>query len=165
MSSSSNIQKSRSSSSGTDQTKVKESSIEKTHISTNPKLTETLNDLLRFPLIDAIAGRRSRRFCMGAEFPDGVLAFKSKHKAMPLSEIEEFLALHKGRIQKLSDKRLYIPKQEPHMFGHNSWIANHEGSTLIIPVGDLAQHTLSSMCLLTQTGFPIYDDISKKPIP
>jgi hypothetical protein len=247
MSSSSNIQKSRSSSSaGADQTKVKESSIEKTHISTNPKLTETLNDLLKFPLMDAIAGRRSRRFCMGAEIPDGVLAFKSKHKAMPLSEIEqllilstmggatgwhfaimrhkgyapylsnycnspvgrtspsaaafttseifytddsgiyffptrdfhppleiedgkvdleEFLALHKGRIQKLSDKRLYIPKQEPHMFGHNSWIANHEGSTLIIPVGDLAQHTLSSMCLLTQTGFPIYDDISKKPIP
>ena len=78
MSSSSNIQKSRSSSSaGADQTKVKESSIEKTHISTNPKLTETLNDLLKFPLMDAIAGRRSRRFCMGAEIPDGVLAYKS----------------------------------------------------------------------------------------
>ena len=80
MSSSSNVQKSHSfSSSGTDQTKVKESSIEKTHISTNPKLTEILNDLLKFPLMDAIAGRRSRRFCMGAEIPDGVLAFKSKH--------------------------------------------------------------------------------------
>jgi hypothetical protein len=73
-------------------------------------------------------------------------------------DLEEFVALHKGRIQKLSDKRLYIPKQEPNMFGHNSWIANHEGSTMIITVGDLAQHTLSSMCLLTQTGFPIYDD-------
>jgi hypothetical protein len=69
-------------------------------------------------------------------------------------DLEEFLALHKERIQKLSDKRLYIPKQEPHMFGHNSWIANHEGSTLIIPVGDLAQHTLSSMCLLAQLVFP-----------
>ncbi|HEY9385525.1 MAG TPA: hypothetical protein VIP70_00665, partial [Nitrososphaeraceae archaeon] len=95
MSSSSNIQKSRSSSpsAGADQTKVKESSIAKTHISTNPKLTETLNDLLKFPLMDAIAGRRSRRFCMGAEIPDGVLAFKSKHKAMPLSEIEQLLIL------------------------------------------------------------------------
>src|SRR5918992_5574968 len=93
MSSSSNIQKSRSSSSGTDQTKVKESSIEKTHISTNPKLTETLNDLLKFPLIDAITGRRSRRFCMGAEIPDGVLSFRSKHKPLPLSEIEQLLVL------------------------------------------------------------------------
>ena len=37
--------------------------------------------LLKFPLMEAIAGRRSRRFCMGAEIPDGVLAFKSKHKA------------------------------------------------------------------------------------
>ena len=90
----SNIQKSHSSSSASaDQTKVKESSIEKTHISTNPKLTETLNDLLKFPLMEAIAGRRSRRFCMGAEIPDGVLAFKSKHKAMPLSEIEQLLIL------------------------------------------------------------------------
>jgi hypothetical protein len=92
--SSSNIQKSRSfSSSDTDQTKVKESSIEKAHISTNPKLTETLNDLLKFPLMDAVAGRRSRRFCMRAEIPDGVLVFKSKHKPMPLSEIEQLLIL------------------------------------------------------------------------
>ena len=68
-------------------------------------------------------------------------------------DLEEFLALHKGRIQKLSDKRLYIPKQEPHMFGHNSW-TDDEGSTLIIPVGDLAQDTLSLMCLLTKLVFP-----------
>jgi hypothetical protein len=43
-------------------------------------LTQTLNDLLKFPLIEAIAGRRARRFCLGAEIPDGTLAFKSKHK-------------------------------------------------------------------------------------
>jgi hypothetical protein len=42
-------------------------------------LNGTLNDLLKFPLMEAIAGRRSRRFCMGAEISDGVLAFKSKH--------------------------------------------------------------------------------------
>jgi predicted kinase len=43
-------------------------------------LSETLNELLRFTLIDALTGRRSRRFCLGAEIPDGVLSFKSKHK-------------------------------------------------------------------------------------
>jgi len=63
------------------------------HISTNPKLSEILNDLLKFPLMEAIAGRRSRRFCMGAEIPDGVLAFKSKHNPLPLSEIEQLLIL------------------------------------------------------------------------
>jgi hypothetical protein len=57
------------------------------------KLAETLNDLLKFPLIEAVMGRRARRFCLGAEIPDGVLAFKSKHKPMPLSEIEQLLVL------------------------------------------------------------------------
>jgi hypothetical protein len=42
-------------------------------------LNSKLNDFLKFPLMKAIAGRRSKRFCMGAEISDGVLAFKSKH--------------------------------------------------------------------------------------
>ena len=73
--------------------------------------------------------------------------------------------MHKKRIRKLSDKRLHIPRSEPYMEGHNTWIANHEGSTFVIPVGDLAQHTLSVISFYTQNGFPIYDDIAKKPIP
>jgi hypothetical protein len=184
--------------------------------------------------MEAIAGRRARRFCLGAEIPDGPLAFKSRHKPLPLSEIEqlvvlstmggvtgwhyaimrharyaprlsnycgspvgrtfpssagfitselfftddkgtyffptrdfhpeieihdgkvdlqEFLAVHKKRIKKLSDKRLYIPNREPYMEGHNTWIANHKGSTLVIPVGDLAQHMLANICFYTQNGF------------
>jgi hypothetical protein len=56
-------------------------------------LNETLNDFLKFPLAQAIAGRRARRFCMGAEIPDGSLSFKSKHDPLPLSEIEQLLLL------------------------------------------------------------------------
>ena len=210
------------------------------------KLSETLNDMLKFPRLEAIAGRRARRFCLGAEIPDGVLAFKSNHPPIPLSEterllvlstmggvtgwhfaimrhakyapklsnycgspvgrtfpssagfitselfytddtgtyffptrdfhpqmeihdgkvnLEEFLTLHQKRIKKLSDKRLQIPRAEPYMEGHNTWIANHTGSMLVIPVGDLAQHMLANICFYTQNGFPIYDDIKKKPIP
>jgi hypothetical protein len=210
------------------------------------RLQGTLDELLKFPLIDALIGRRSRRFCMGAEIPDGVLAFKSKQKPMPLSELEQlillsimegvtgwhfaimrnkkyapflsnycnspsgrtspsaagfttsdifytddsgiyffptrdfhppqdimdgkveleqFLAAHKTRIRKLSDKRLNIPKEEPYMEGHNTWIANHEGSTLVIPIGDLAQHTLSALSYYTVNHYPIYDDIARKQIP
>jgi hypothetical protein len=213
-------------------------------LSTN--LKGTLDELLEFPLMHALMGRRSRRFCMGAEIPDGVLAFKSKHKPMPLSELEQliilstmggvtgwhfaimrnkkyapflsnycnspsgrtfpsaagfttsdifytddsglyvfptrdfhppqdimdgkveleqFLAAHKSRIQKLSEKRLNIPKEEPYMEGHNTWIANHEGSTLVIPIGDLAQHTLSALSYYTVNHYPIYDDIARKQIP
>ena len=79
--------------------------------------------------------------------------------------LEEFLTLHQKRIKKLSDKRLHIPRAEPYMEGHNTWIANHTGSMLVIPVGDLAQHMLANICFYTQNGFPIYDDIKKKPIP
>ena len=183
---------------------------------------------------------------MGAEIPDGVLAFKSKQKPLPLSEIEqllvvtsmggvtgwnfaimrheryapklsnycgspvgrtfpsaagfltselfftddsgtyffptrdfhpeveiqdgkvdleEFLSVHKKRIRKVTNKRLHIPNEEPYMEGHNTWIANHEGSTLVIPVGDLAQHVLATICYFTQNGYIIYDDIKKKSIP
>ena len=57
------------------------------------KLSETLNYILKFPLMEAIAGRRARRFCLGAEIPDGVLAFKSNHPPIPLSETERLLVL------------------------------------------------------------------------
>jgi hypothetical protein len=59
----------------------------------NDALKSTLNDFLKFPLSEAIAGRRARRFCMGAEIPDGVLSFKSKHDPQPLNEIEQLLLL------------------------------------------------------------------------
>jgi hypothetical protein len=38
-------------------------------------------------------GRRARRFFMGAEIPDGVLAYKSRHKPAPLSELEKLLVV------------------------------------------------------------------------
>jgi len=50
-------------------------------------------DLLTFPLIEALLGRRSRRFFMGAEIPDGVLAFKSRKNPMPLDELEKMLVV------------------------------------------------------------------------
>jgi hypothetical protein len=56
-------------------------------------LKNTLNDFLKFPLSEAIAGRCARRFCLGAEIPDGVLSFKSRHDPLPLSEIEQLLLL------------------------------------------------------------------------
>src|ERR671919_2555338 len=54
---------------------------------------DTLAELLTFPLMEAIIGRRSRRFCLGAEIPDGVFAFKSKHAPVPLNELEQMLLL------------------------------------------------------------------------
>jgi hypothetical protein len=80
-------------------------------------------------------------------------------------QLENHLAEHRSRIRKLSDKRLYIPKETPYMDPHNTWIANHEGSTLVLPVADLAQHILGAIWYYALDGRVIYDDIAKKPIP
>jgi hypothetical protein len=67
--------------------------VQECSLKINKDLKNTLNDFLKFPLSEAIAGRRARRFCLGAEIPDGVLSFKSKHDPLSLSEIEQLLLL------------------------------------------------------------------------
>jgi hypothetical protein len=49
--------------------------------------------MMGFGLMEAILGRRSRRFFKGAEIPDGVFAHKSKHPSQPLSELEKLVLL------------------------------------------------------------------------
>jgi hypothetical protein len=46
-----------------------------------------------FPLIEAIHGRRSRRFARGATIPDGPLAFASRHAPEPLDPLEQMLLI------------------------------------------------------------------------
>ncbi|MBE0556831.1 MAG: hypothetical protein IH628_06315, partial [Proteobacteria bacterium] len=50
-------------------------------------------DMQAFGLVEALLGRRSRRFFMGAEIPDGVLAYKSRHKPVPLSDLEKMVVV------------------------------------------------------------------------
>lgn len=50
-------------------------------------------DMAAFPLLEALLGRRSRRFFMGAEIPDGVFAYASKRSPLPLSELEKMLVV------------------------------------------------------------------------
>lgn len=48
---------------------------------------------LNFTLIDALLGRRSRRFSLGASIPDGSLAYTSRREPVPLSELEQLMVL------------------------------------------------------------------------
>jgi hypothetical protein len=211
-----------------------------------PRVSEALAELARFPLLEALYGRRSRRFPLGGEIPDGPLAYRSRHEPLPLSEIERLLVLtacagttgwhyaimrheryaphlanyaggaagrtfpsaagfhtveifftddsgtyffptrdagalvdpadesvtpelmlarHAGLIRRLSDERVHLPREEPYMEGHNTWIANHPGSLLVIPVADIAQHNLANLCFFVQNGYSIYDDVSNRRIP
>lgn len=205
-----------------------------------------LNNALRFPLVDALYGRRARRFFYGAEIPDGYFTYKSKHDPLPLTELEQMVVLtaaggntgwhnlimraaryaphlsnyacsaggrtfpsaagfhtselfftddngvyffetrdapelvertekglfdvdalleaHRARIRKIADGRLKVPPEVPYMEPHNTWAVNHPGTTLIIPVGDLAQHVLATLCYFTQNGICFYDDVHGKQI-
>jgi hypothetical protein len=55
-----------------------------------------LDDLQRFPLMQALFGRRARRFGRGMEIPSGPLAYRSRHAPMPLSELEKALLIAAG---------------------------------------------------------------------
>jgi hypothetical protein len=58
-----------------------------------PALPGPLEDLAAFPLVDALFGRRSRRFALGDEIPDGPLAYRSGHEPVPLTDLERMLVL------------------------------------------------------------------------
>jgi hypothetical protein len=79
-------------------------------------------------------------------------------------DLDALLEAHRPRIKKLSEGRLDIPPEEPHMEGHNTWCVNCPGSTLLIPVGDLAQHHILVLCYLTQNGYCIFDDVHHQAI-
>ena len=44
-----------------------------------------LQDVVEFPLVEALFGRRARRFSLGASLPDGPLAFTSMHDPLALT--------------------------------------------------------------------------------
>jgi hypothetical protein len=217
-----------------------------TNTGLTPAQTAALQGLAQFPLVAALLGRRSRRFALGDEIPDGPLAYRSEQKAMPLTELERLLVLgamggttgwhyaitrnaryaphlanyaggaagrtfpsaagfhtvelfftddsgvwffptrdagalvdpateevtlelmlerHRGRLRQLSDRRLHLPAQEPYMEGHNTWCVNVPGSLLVIPVADVAQHTIAGLCFLLQNGYVVYDDVNDRRIP
>lgn len=204
-------------------------------------------DMQSFTLLEALLGRRSRRFFMGAEIPDGVFAYQSQHAPQPLSELEKMLVVAacgantgwhhmiiraeryaprlsnyagaaggrtfpsaagfetsqtfftddegvylldardapafadrdadgsldldtllqamRSHVHKIQDGRLKLPPVVPHVEPHNTWVANHPGTLLVIPVADLAQHALLGMCYMLQNGLVLYDDIHQRAIP
>ena len=80
-----------------------------------PQLPKGLIEAASFPLIDAIHGRRSRRFAKGASIPDGPLAYTSTEAPEPLSEMEQMLLLttvagNTGWSNLIPHNRFYAPR-------------------------------------------------------
>ncbi len=57
----------------------------------NMKHSKAFAELMQFPILNALFGRRARRFGLGMEIPSGPLAYKSEKEAIPLSETEQML--------------------------------------------------------------------------
>jgi hypothetical protein len=65
----------------------------KERIMKKQEMPQGFQEMMSFPLIEALLGRRSRRFFMGAEIPDGVFEYRSAHRIQPLSDLEKMLVL------------------------------------------------------------------------
>jgi hypothetical protein len=206
-----------------------------------------VRDMLSFSLVEGILGRRSRRFFMGAEIPDGIFAYKSRREALPLTDGEKFLVVSacggntswhhmiyraaryaphlsnycgaaggrtspsaagfetsqifftdddgvylldmrdapafaereqdgtlsldgfvenvRKRVRRIQNGRLKVPSEVPFTEPHNTWVFNKPSTLVVIPVADLAQHVLASLCYYLQNGVVFYDDIHRRPIP
>jgi hypothetical protein len=213
----------------------------------NVTIPPGFQDMVSFPLMEALLGRRSRRFFMGAEIPDGVFAYESGRKGLPLTDLEKMLVVSscggntswhhmiyraaryaphlsnyagsaggrifpsgagfhtsqtfftddegvyllemrdapafderqddgslnleaffdnvRKRIRKLQDGRLRFSSEVPYTEAHNTWVFNKPSTLVVIPVGDLSQHVLLSLCYMLQNGQVLYDDVNKRPIP
>jgi hypothetical protein len=59
--------------------------------------SELLDLVWSYPLFEALYGRRSRRFGLGFEMPEGPFRYRSLHTLVPLSEIRGSAAGRRGR--------------------------------------------------------------------
>ena len=83
--------------------------------------SELLDLAWSYPLFEALYGRRSRRFGLGFEMPEGPFRYKSAHAPVPLSEIEEALLVGAGagfsglRVLGSADAAALPSPQRPHI--------------------------------------------------
>jgi hypothetical protein len=68
-------------------------------------------------------------------------------------------------VHQVHEGRLRLPPVVPHVEAHNTWVVNHPGTLLVIPVGDLAQHVILAIMYMLQNGLVLYDDIHHRSIP
>lgn len=58
--------------------------------------TDNVSRVTAYPLLEALAKRRSRRFALGMKMDSGPLAYHSRHQPLPLTEEEEALLVFAG---------------------------------------------------------------------
>jgi hypothetical protein len=77
--------------------------------------------------------------------------------------VGHIIELCRRHTVKLSDARLDLPQEPPHVMEHNLWVGNAPGSTLLMPVSDLSETCLAVFAILIGSGYWIFDDRAKLP--
>ena len=80
-----------------------------------------------------------------------------------LSTAAGLLDAFKRHTVRVSAERLDLPREAPHVAAHNRWNANVPGSTLFLPVADVAQQLLAIMAISMQQGGWLYDEAAAQP--
>lgn len=80
-----------------------------------------------------------------------------------MTEAERLIAATRDHTTRLSDKRIELPRGEPHYSAHNAWNANVPGSTVFMPVANVAEQLLGFMFIVLGSGYTIWDDQHGRP--
>jgi len=93
-------------------------------------MSAPLDQAWNYPLFEALYRRRSRRFGLGFEMPEGPFRYKSAHAPVPLTELEEALLIGAGAgFSGLAFWDLPTPAPYPHPhLGGRTFPATRPGS-------------------------------------
>ncbi|HKV00838.1 MAG TPA: hypothetical protein VJQ26_01870, partial [Ktedonobacteraceae bacterium] len=75
-------------------------------------------------------------------------------------DVARIIGVSQAATIQLSNERLALPPQPPHLDEHNIWNSNRPGSTLFLPVGDVGQQLLALLAMYVTNGCTLYDDYS-----
>ena len=112
-----------------------------------------LDQVWNYPLFEALYRRRSRRFGLGFEMPEGPFRYKSAHAPVPLSELEEALLLGAGAgFSGLAFWDLPTPPAYPHprLGGRTFPTTRPGGHTTLFWTNDDGLHVLDDKVEVTK---------------
>src|SRR6516164_8133041 len=102
-----------------------------------------LDQAWSYPLFEAVYGRRSRRFGLGFEMPEGPFRYTSAHAPVALTELEEALLVGAGAgFSGLAFWDLPTPPPYPQRSGRTFPVTRGGGHTTLFITNDEGFHVL-----------------------
>ena len=76
--------------------------------------------------------------------------------------MENIFVLIYINTKKISNKRIELSRDGTNFSAHNIWNGNTEGSTLYIPVTNVAEQLIAMLFIVVESGYLVYDDLNKR---